>query len=112
MTTASSARRPGAGPVGGVLGGKTPPAAFVGSPVLTGAAAVAPVPRTVLTLAEGSGHVVVAGRGVVCEDGCQQVGARHPARLEVQAATLTLTVAAPEAGGTADGEVVTDPGAQ
>src|SRR5262249_60069296 len=84
---------------------RTPPAAFVGSPVLAGAA---PVARTALTRSERSGHVVIAGGRVVAGDGRQQVGAGEAARLEVQAATLTLAVAAPEAGGTAEGEVVTD----
>src|SRR5262245_39757816 len=94
---------------GACLAVRTSPTAFVRSPVLAGAAA--PIPRTALTLAEGSEYVVVAGRGVVGEDGRQQVGAREAARLEVQAATFTLAVAAPDAGGAAEGEVVADRGA-
>src|SRR5262249_45702866 len=60
---------------------------------------------------QGPKHVVIAGGCVVAGDGRQQVGAGDAARLEVQAATLTLAVAAPDAGGTAQGEVVTDRGA-
>src|SRR5262245_31190379 len=88
---------------------RTPPAAFVGSP---GLADAAPVARTALTRAERSGHVVIAGGRVVLGDSRQQVGAGDAARLEVQTATLTLAVAAPEARGAADREVVTDPGTQ
>src|SRR2546430_1584338 len=56
----------------------------------------APVARTALTRAERTGHVVIAGGRVVLGDGRQQVGAGDAARLEVQAATLTLAVAAPD----------------
>src|SRR5262249_33604780 len=63
------------------------------------------------TPAERSGHVVIAGGRVVAGDNRQQVGAGEAARLEVQAATLPLAVAAPDAGGTAEGEVVADRGA-
>src|SRR5262249_26464889 len=57
-------------------------------------------------------HIVVAGGGVVAGDDGQQVGARGPARFEVEAAAFPLPVAAPEARGAADGEVVVHRGAQ
>src|SRR5262249_20712297 len=70
----------------------------------------APVARTALTPAERSEHIVSAGGRVVAGEGRQQVGAGEAAQLDVQAATLTLAVTPPEAGGTPEGEVVTDRG--
>src|SRR5262245_37872379 len=93
---AQTERRGGAGRWG-LLGGKDPSGRST---------------RLSVRLDQDPEHVVVARGGVLGEDGRQQVGARHPARLEVQAATLTLAVAASEAGGTADSEVVIDRGAR
>src|SRR6516164_5260934 len=57
-------------------------------------------------------HIVIAGGGVVVGDVGQQVGARGPARREVEAAAFTLPGAAPEARGAAPCAVVFDRGAQ
>src|SRR5262245_31349821 len=94
------ARRPSAGAVPGrwgLLGGKDP----------TGRST-----RLYVPLDQDPEHVVVARGGVVGEDGRQQVGARYPARLEVQPAALALPAAASEARCAANGDVVLHRGAR
>src|SRR5262245_47189082 len=66
----------------------------------------APILPPALTLSEDPEHVIIAGSGVVGEDGSQHIGTRDPARRDVETAALTLPVAAPETSPTADGVVV------
>src|SRR4051794_13096760 len=68
----------------------------------------APILPPALTLSEDTEHVIIAGSGVVGEDGSQHVGTRDPARRDVEAAAHTLPVAAPGARGAADGVVLVD----
>src|SRR5262245_56047043 len=65
-----------------------------------------------LALVQNSKHVVVAGGGVVAEDGRQRIGVGDAARRDVEAAAHTLAVAAPETCLPTDGVVVIDRGAQ
>jgi hypothetical protein len=53
-------------------------------------------------------HVVVAGGGVIGEDGRQQVGARIPARREVEATALAQSGATSLSRGTANSLVEYD----
>src|SRR5262245_12655176 len=101
---AQTERRGGAGPVGACLTVRTPPAA---GNHLSLAGLIAWLDET-----QDPEHIVVAGGSVIVGDGGHQVHAQGPACLYVDAATLTLAVAAPEARGTADREVVTDLGTQ
>src|SRR5262245_34880751 len=63
-------------------------------PIKRGRPLVPPLRGLLLTLLERAENVVVAGGGVVGEDGRQQIGARRPARREVEAATHAQSRAA------------------
>jgi hypothetical protein len=107
---ALTARRGGAGPVRGLRGGK-PLTGRLSMPrhgFFAATASLLPCKDHASAIAEVAEDVVVAGGGMVGEDGRHQVRARDPSRREEEATALAQARAAAVPRGTAGGLVVGD----